>query len=163
MGTGKSVVGRVLSRRLEKSLLDTDDLIEKRAGMKVKEIFSRFGEGRFRELESEVVIALLNGDFGEGFVLSTGGGIVIDRENRQRLAELGTVVCLNASVESILERVSKSSERPLLNSAAPKDEIERLLEERSSFYAEADLVVDTTGKGIEEVAGIVEEFIHEDN
>lgn len=162
MGTGKSVVGRALSRRLAKNLLDTDDLIEKRAGMKIKEIFARFGEPRFRELESEVVEALLAGEFGEGFVLSTGGGIVIDPENRRRLAELGTVVSLNASVETILERVSKSSERPLLNSASPKDEIERLLKERSSFYAEADLVVDTTGKEIEEVAGIIEEFINED-
>lgn len=162
MGTGKSVVGRALSRRLGKTLLDTDYLIEKRAGMKVLEIFDRFGEARFRELESEVVVALLNGEFGDGFVLSTGGGIVIDPENRKRLARLGTVVCLSASVTTILERVSKSTQRPLLNNASPKDEIKRLLRERSLFYAEADLVVDTTGKEIDEVAGIVEEFIHED-
>ena len=159
MGTGKSVVGRRLSRRLSMRLLDTDELIEKRSGMKILEIFARFGEQRFRELESEVLGVLLSGELGEGFVLSTGGGIVIDSENRRKLAELGKVVCLSASIETIFERVSNSSQRPLLNNASPKDEIKRLLDERSSFYEEADLVIDTTDKKIDEVARIIEEYI----
>ena len=163
MGTGKSVVGRALARRLSMKFLDTDNMIEAKAGMLIKEIFSAFGEPRFRELESEVLAELLSGERGEGFVLSTGGGIVIDPENRKRLAELGVVVSLKASVESILERVSKSGERPLLNNAEPEETIERLTKERSPFYEEADLVIDTTDKSIDEVARIVEEFYHEDS
>jgi shikimate kinase len=159
MGTGKSVVGRALSKRLSMRLLDTDDLIRSKARMSVKEIFTAFGEPRFRELESEVLDTLLNGDFGTGFVLSTGGGIVIDPENRVKLRELGIVVSLKATVASIMERVSKNRERPLLNNAEPEKTIEKLLLERAPFYEEADLVVDTTDKSIDEVARTVEEFI----
>lgn len=164
MGTGKSVVGRALSRRLAMKLLDTDELIEAREGKKINEIFSTVGESRFRELESEVLDGLLNGEFGVGdggFVLSTGGGIVIDPENRLKLGKLGIVVSLKSTVASIMERVSKSSQRPLINNLEPEQAIRKLLEERSSFYEEADLVIDTTGKSIDDVARIVEEFYHE--
>lgn len=165
MGTGKSVVARALSKRLSMRLLDTDELIEASAGEKITDIFARLGEARFREMESEVLEALIRGEHGTGFILSTGGGIVIDPRNRKRLALLGIVICLSATKECILERVGKSSERPLIDGGGggdPTKAIEELLNERSPFYNDADLVVDTTEKSIDEVAGSIEEFLDED-
>lgn len=161
MGTGKSVIARTLSKRLSMRLLDTDELIETSAGEKITEIFATKGEARFREMESEVLEALTRGEHGSNFILSTGGGIVIDPLNRKRLASLGIVICLSATKECILERVGESDERPLLK-GDPTKAIEELLKERSPFYNDADLVIDTTEKSIEEVAEIVEEFIDED-
>jgi shikimate kinase len=159
MGTGKSAVGRALAKRLSMKFLDTDEMIEAKAGLKIKEIFATHGELRFRELESEVLDELLSAELADGFVLSTGGGIVIDPLNRRRLSELGVIVSLKATTESIMERVSKSGERPLLDNTEPEKTIERLMNERSSFYEEAELVVDTTDKSITEAARIIEDFI----
>lgn len=161
MGTGKSVVARLLSARLSMSLFDTDALIEADAGMPIAEIFARRGEARFREMERAVLEALLKGEYGSDFVLSTGGGIVVDPKNRESLRALGIVICLNASKECILERVGDSAERPLLKNDAP-GAMEELLEERGPFYSDADLQVDTTGKTVEEVVLAIEEFLNED-
>jgi shikimate kinase len=162
MGTGKSIVARALSKRLEMKLLDTDELIESNAGMKIKEIFASQGEARFRELETETLEALVRGEHGTGFVLSTGGGIVIDPANRESLKALGVVVCLKADKECILERIRKSKERPLLEGDA-EAEIEKLLKERSGFYEDADIEVDTTEKSIVEVVETIVEFLDEDS
>ncbi len=162
MGTGKSVVARMLSKHLSMRLLDTDELIEAKARMKVAEIFATLGEARFRVMETELLDLLVKGEHGSDFVLSTGGGIVIDPRNREMLDSLGFVICLKASKECILERVEGSSERPLLEGNA-ETQIEELLKERSEFYADAGLTIDTTEKSIEEVVKAIEEYIDEDS
>ena len=159
MGTGKSTVGRRLARDLGLKFLDIDDLIEKEAGMSVKEIFGTLGEASFRRTESEVIVKLRQGSFGSGIVLSTGGGAVADPVNRKRLRQWGVLVCLTASVDEILRRVGGRDDRPLLSGPDRRGTAERLLAERREAYAEADFTVDTTSAGIEEVVERIKGFL----
>ncbi|MEE9614410.1 MAG: shikimate kinase [Thermodesulfobacteriota bacterium] len=157
MGTGKSSVGRRLAERLALEFVDTDDLIEDAAGMSVKEIFAGLGEPRFRELEKEAIKKAVSTM--DGVVLSTGGGAVVDEENRRALKGWGTVVCLTAPVEVIVERIGPGDERPLLSGESREEAVGRLLKEREPVYGQAELVLDTGDKGIEEVAGRIESFL----
>ncbi len=159
MGTGKSTVGRRLARDLELRFLDIDDLIEKEAGMPVREIFSTLGEPSFRRTESEVIEKLLKGSFGSGIVLSTGGGAVVDPVNRKRLRQWGVLVCLTASVDEILRRVGNRDDRPLLAGPDRRGTVERLMAERSEAYSEADFTVDTTSARVEEVVDRIKGFL----
>ncbi len=159
MGTGKSSIGRLLAERMGMRFLDTDDLIEREAGIPVKEIFKRFGEERFRELERKVIGMVASGRFGDGIVLSTGGGAVVDISNRETLKGWGTLVCLKASVDTILERIGDGDERPLLSRGDKKRIVAELLRKREPAYNEADLIVDTSSKDMEEIVGIIEDFV----
>lgn len=159
MGTGKSTVGRMLARELGLKFLDIDDLIEKEAGMPVKEIFRVRGEASFRRTESEVIEKLSEGSFGDGIVLSTGGGAVVDPLNRKRLKQWGALVCLRASVDEILRRVGGRDDRPLLSGPDRRETVERLMAEREEAYSDADFTVDTTSEKIEEVVGKIKTFL----
>jgi shikimate kinase len=150
MGTGKSVLAEELARRLGREAVDTDREIERLAGKTVREIFRDEGEEAFRQLEREAIRRACERP---GAVVATGGGAVLDPANRRRMRESGTVVCLEASPETILDRVGSASDRPLLAGAAdPLARIRELLAERASAYAEADLRVETSGKGVAEIA-----------
>ncbi len=157
MGTGKSSVGKRLAREMGLRFVDADDLIEKDAGMSIKEIFGRFGEARFRELERKVLKTVA--ETMDGVVLATGGGAVVDYRNRELLRSWGVVVCLTASVEAILDRVDEGDERPLLEGEDRRGSIERLLQERRDAYMDADLVLDTTEKSIAEVTEDIRRFL----
>ncbi len=146
----------MLARRLGLKFMDTDELIERETGLRIKDIFKRYGEGRFRDLERKVIKDIASGRYGCGMVLSTGGGAVVDEANRRALRSWGTVVCLTASVEKILERVEGSDERPLLEDRERKGRIEKLLRERDGAYRDSDMVIDTTSMSIEDV---VEEIL----
>ncbi len=153
MGTGKSALGRRLSKALGLSFLDTDRLVEERAsGFTVSEIFGEDGSGEanFRTLEREVVADLTKNH--KDVVVATGGGMVVDDDNRRRLRAWGTIVLLTASVEKIVERVGLSEKRPLLkDSENLREHIEGLLSDRASAYADSDITIDTTGKGLDEL------------
>lgn len=149
MGTGKSVVGRLLAHELKLDFLDLDSLIERTEKKSVSQIFKENGEGQFRDLESRVVKTLQDYD---KFVIATGGGVVLRPENIAALKAAGKLVLLWAEPEQIFERTAKEKQRPLLNVADPMSEIKKILAGREALYRQAaDLTVDTTGLKVEDV------------
>lgn len=150
MGTGKTAVGRILAERLKKEFLDTDEMVERRAGKTVSEIFSSGGELAFREMESEVALAVAGFD---GKVISTGGGAVLRRENVEALRRNGIIINLDSRPEKIFERLKNTDGRPLLKKPDVVGEIKKLLAERERFYADCDFRVDTSLMSPDEVAG----------
>jgi shikimate kinase len=150
MGAGKTAVGKEVSERLGMPLVEMDEEIEKKAGMRISEIFERFGEGRFRELESEECEKI--GEM-ENMVISAGGGVVMRRENVRALKRNGIVVFLHASAEVFFERVRNESHRPLLEVEEPMKKVRELLELRLPAYRKtADFVIDTSNLSVMEVA-----------
>ncbi|HXX53949.1 MAG TPA: shikimate kinase [Thermodesulfovibrionales bacterium] len=143
MGVGKTEVGRELSTILGWKLLDVDDEIVKSQKMSVSEIFSRFGEAVFRDLETEMIRKVSRK---RNIVISTGGGAVLRQENMELLKTHGVVVCLTALPETILKRTSRNNERPLLQVEDPLKRIHDLLELRKPFYENADIVIGTEGE-----------------
>ena len=158
MGTGKSSVGRVLAAEFGCRFLDLDTVIEKLSGRTISEIFKTDGEERFRGLETVIVERLVAGEFGVNLVVSTGGGTIVSESNRRALREWGKVVCLTASVETILERVGKSKGRPLVEVAdrqAQGEALEELLCTREEFYSDCDFSVETSTLAVKEVVEII--------
>jgi shikimate kinase len=142
MGSGKSSVGRLVARTLRGRFVDTDRLVVERAGRDITDIFATNGEGFFRQEESRALCSLLGG---RGLVVATGGGIVTVAANLAALKELGFVVWLTASEETIWDRVSRNTKRPLLRTQNPRETVRTLLAARNPLYEKAaDLRVDTT-------------------
>jgi shikimate kinase len=149
MGTGKSAVGRELSKMLGMKLVELDEEIEKAEGMAIRDIFNCYGEGYFRDRETEMVKRFSRE---EGVVISTGGGVVLREENMTALRENGIIVCLWAEPETILSRTGSSDERPLLNVDNPEEKIRELLDYRRPFYEKADIMIITDNKTPFEIA-----------
>jgi shikimate kinase len=149
MGTGKTAVGRELSRLLNMTLVDVDTEIEKSQQMTINEIFKQFGELKFREIETEMIRKLSER---KDVIISTGGGAVLRQENVDVLREQGIIVCLMATPETILKRTSHSSHRPLLQVENPFGKIKELLDFRRPFYEKADIMIDTDGKTPRQIA-----------
>ena len=150
MGAGKSAVGRQLARMLHMNFVDSDDEIEARTGVDIPFIFEKEGEEGFRKRESKVIDDVSGK---EGIVLATGGGAVVDPENRNHLGARGFVVYLFTSVDQQLARTSKGRERPLLENGDRRRTLEELMEAREPLYREiADLTVDTDGRKVKAVA-----------
>jgi shikimate kinase len=157
MGAGKSAVGRQLARMLHLTFLDSDDEIEKRTGVDIPFIFEKEGDAGFRKREAKVVDDLSNMD---GVVLATGGGAVMDAQNRSKLGARGFVVYLKTSVDQQLQRTSRGRERPLLDNDDPRQVLDRLMTEREPLYLEiADLTVDTDGRKVSAVAAEILDVI----
>ncbi|MEZ4387299.1 MAG: 3-dehydroquinate synthase [Candidatus Krumholzibacteriia bacterium] len=143
MGTGKTVVGRLLARLLGREFYDLDAVIEEHAGRSVAEIFAAAGEAGFRSLEREAVLALAPA---AGRVLATGGGVLLDPANRQALAAGGRLVLLTASPAVLAARLAGDRARPLLAGASdPAARIAELLTARTPIYAGLDVAIDTSG------------------
>lgn len=141
MGAGKSTLGRLLASTLKRPFYDSDKVIEERCGASIPWIFDLEGEEGFRIRENQIIDELTQL---EGIVLSTGGGSVINQENRQHLKERGVVIFLRTTVEQQLLRTSKDRNRPLLQTDDPRARLEELKEIRDPLYLEtAHLVVDT--------------------
>ena len=143
MGAGKTAVGRELSHLLGWKIIDVDDEIVKAQKMTIKEIFSRFGEPAFRDIETGMIGKIARN---RNVIISTGGGAVLRQENMDMLRESGVIVCLWASPETILKRTSRDNERPLLQVEAPLKRIRELLDCRRPFYEKADIMIDTEEK-----------------
>ena len=141
MGAGKTTIGRILARKLGKRFIDSDHEIEARTGASIPWIFEIEGEESFRRREAEVIRDLTAQD---GIVLATGGGAILNAQNRDYLKARGRVVYLRANVASILVRTSHDKNRPLLQTADPRKKLEELTAQREPLYrAIADLVIDT--------------------
>jgi len=149
MGTGKSSVGRLLAEQLHFSFIDTDALIEARAGKAIAAIFASEGEAAFRKLEREAVAEL---GARRRTVIATGGGVGADAANVASLREHALVVCLWASPEHIWERTRGQTHRPLLQEGDPLEKIRELLAAREAVYKQADVLLNTEVRSLREVA-----------
>jgi shikimate kinase/3-dehydroquinate synthase len=149
MGTGKSAVGQEVARRLGWQFIDMDDVIVERAGKSISRIFAEDGEPAFRALESQVCADLSVQD---RLVIATGGGALVNADNRRTMMRGGTVVCLNADPEEILRRVGDDDNRPLLNVPDPRARIAELLDARRAAYQAIPWQIETTGLSVEQVA-----------
>ncbi len=156
MGTGKTAVGRELSRLLNIRLVDVDSEIEDSRKMKITDIFKNFGEPFFRDIETEMIRKLAHA---KNAVISTGGGAVLREENMEALRATGVVFCLYADPETIIARIGSSNDRPLLAVEDPLAKIKELLHARMPFYEKAGIMIDTNGRTplevAEEIAGII--------
>lgn len=154
MGSGKTTVGKKLAEELEIEWLDIDTEIEKREGKPISEIFAEKGELYFREIETGYIRSLLSV---QKTVISTGGGIVLKEENVALLKEIGMVIFLHADFSQIIERLKEDTTRPLLQGENREEKVMNLLEQRDpSYLSAADIIIQTTGKGVNNV---VEEII----
>jgi len=149
MGTGKSSVGRHASHLLHFTYLDTDQVIEARAGKTITDIFQQEGEPVFRDWERRIVQELTHRT---KTVIGTGGGLPMNPENVASLKTHSLVVCLWASPEKIYERVRNATHRPLLHEPDPLEKIRELLAIREPYYREADVLVNTELRNVREVA-----------
>lgn len=151
MGAGKTTVGRLLAKEQGLAFLDTDDMIEKQEGRTISDIFAEEGEESFRNMETALLGRLIEEQLSDA-VLSVGGGLPVRQENRELLKELGTVIYLTASKETIIKRVSDSENRPLLKGENLSEKVERMLAVRGPVYVEtADIVIDTNQKTAQEL------------
>ena len=146
MGAGKTTVGRHLARLTGRTFHDSDHEVESRTGVRVTTIFELEGENRFREREKAVIAELMQRD---GIVLATGGGAVLDPDNRAALKAGGTVIYLRATIDDLLIRTAHDKSRPLLQTGDPRAKLEALFAVRDPLYREiADVVVDTSRQNV---------------
>lgn len=154
MGSGKSTVGRRLAGRLHWPFVDADNEIEAAAQMPISEIFARFGEPHFRDGERRVIARLMEGGHK---VIATGGGAFVDPETRALILANGTAVWLDASIETLVARVSRRNHRPLLVGKDPAEVLRELLRVRGPCYAEAPIrIVSGNGPHDESVNAILD-------
>lgn len=155
MGAGKTTVGRVLAKHLDKTFYDSDVEIEKRTGVKIPLIFELEGESGFRKREVSVIEDLCKM---ENIVLATGGGAVLSAETRANLKQYGTCIYLRAHVQELWNRTKNDKNRPLLQTPDPKKRLEELYQARDPLYREvADLIIDTGGQPVITLVSQIEE------
>ncbi|MCX8188951.1 MAG: shikimate kinase [Nitrososphaeria archaeon] len=158
MATGKTSVAKKVAEILRKKYVSTDKMIIEKSGKSIPKIFEENGESFFRKIEKEVVREVSNMC---DTVIDCGGGVVLDKDNVKVLKENGIIFLLQATPETIFQRSLKEKGiRPLLGTNYSIKNIEELLSKRTPYYLEAaDYVIDTTDKGVEEVANKVIEII----
>ena len=150
MGAGKSAVGRQLARLLHLDFMDSDEEIESRTGVDIPFIFEKEGEEGFRKREAKVIDDLTQRD---GVVLATGGGAIVEPQNRSHLGARGFVIYLHTTVDQQLARTRKGRDRPLLDNDDPRAVLEALMAAREPMYREiADLTIETDGRKVRAVA-----------
>jgi len=152
MGTGKTTIGRAAAQRLGFDLVDSDHEIERKQGKTIADIFAGPGEATFRKLEREFVE---NGHPVSRTVVSCGGGLVVQPGMLDLLNSRGVVICLHASIETILARTSRHQHRPLLNVDDPDLRVRTLYAEREPIYKRAGTVILTDSRSLNDIVGHV--------
>lgn len=152
MGSGKTTVGKNVAKLKAYTFLDTDEMIVQQQRRSINEIFATEGEQAFRDMETALLRQMVD-DKIEHMVLSTGGGMPLRAENRQLLSELGIVIYLKASPETIYSRIKGNTARPLLQCENPMKRIEEMIAERGPLYEEgAVMIINVDGIQQSEVA-----------
>jgi shikimate kinase len=150
MGSGKSTIGNILAKKLNRDFQDSDHYIEKRTGVDIGRIFDIEGEIGFRDRESNALKELLGTD---SQVIATGGGSVLRKQNQNLLRSRGYIVFLDTTVNQQLQRLRRDKKRPLLQTENPRQRLEALFVERRSIYLDlADLAVETDRKQARKLA-----------
>ena len=159
-GSGKSTLGRLLAKRLDKRFYDTDAELERRLGVTIPVIFELEGEAGFREREAGILA-----EFTEhtNVILATGGGAILRPENREKLKRNGTVLYLHATPDTLWERTRRSKHRPLLQAPDPRARVNELYEFRDSLYRDAaDFVVESDQEHVVRLAQRLERELRSD-
>lgn len=152
-GSGKTTIGKLLEKYLSgMKFVDTDEIIVKRENKSINEIFTESGEQKFREIERIVVENVSDEN---NLIISTGGGVVLNKENILNLKKNGVVFYLKTSPEVISERLKNDDTRPLLKVDDVKEKLYKMLETREKFYQTADFSVKTDGLSPEEVIELI--------
>ena len=149
MGAGKTTIGKSLANHLDKTFIDSDHEIQKRTGVKIPIIFEIEGEAGFRKRETDMLRELLKID---NIVLATGGGIIINEENRKLIKEKGTIIYLRTAVNDLLNRTRHDKNRPLLQTTDPRAKLTDLYHQRDPIYCEvAHIVVDIGNLSVHQI------------
>jgi shikimate kinase/3-dehydroquinate synthase len=156
MGAGKTAVGKRLAAALGLPFVDTDHEVEAAAGYSVSEIFARFGEPAFRDVERRVIRRLLDG---RRVVLATGGGAFMDRDTRAVIRARGLSIWIRAPLPLLLKRVAGRTHRPLLMSGDPAQVLQGLIDLRHPIYAEADIVMESRDEPVDSMAARLTEAV----
>jgi shikimate kinase len=138
MGAGKSTIGKRVAQMLGLSFIDADTEIETVSRMTIPELFEHYGEPEFRDLERRVIKRILRSG---PRVLATGGGAFMNEATRKAIGKAGISVWLKAELDTLMERVSRKSNRPLLKTADPRATMQKLMDERYPVYAQADVTI----------------------
>ncbi|MEQ1900725.1 MAG: shikimate kinase [Devosia sp.] len=152
MGAGKTTVGRRLASRMGRRFIDSDEEVERAAGMSIEDIFAAHGEADFRAGEQRVIARLLKEP---DLVLGTGGGAFINAETRALVKSAAISVWIKADFDLLFHRVQRRSNRPLLKTANPRETLKTLIEQRYPIYAEADVTVQSKDVPQDQVASEV--------
>ena len=159
MGSGKTSTGRILAKEMGYIFSDTDEEVTKRTGVSIAYIFDVEGEEGFRKRECLALKECLNDN---NTILSTGGGIVLSRENRDLLQDRGTVVYLQTSIRFQVKRTASTNNRPLLQNKDPEETLEKLMLTRAPLYEEiADITIMTDNKSLQEMSKEIQRAINE--
>jgi shikimate kinase len=149
MGSGKTTLGKILSKKLDKDFYDSDQVIEEKMGVNVPMIFEYEGEAGFREREKDILKELVSK---QNIVLATGGGIILSESNRDLLAKNGIVIYLKSNQKDLVLRMKNDKTRPLLKNGNVELIIKKLCQEREPLYEQiADFEIATKNKRIHEV------------
>ena len=153
MGTGKSTVGQALASRLGRPFIDLDTEIEGRAGRSIKDIFTADGEAAFRGREADELERHLART--DGVVIALGGGALLHGPRRHAVTTVGHAICLNASLDTLEERLAESRNRPMLQNANLRDSIAELIAARSNAYGDFGVQISTDEQSIDDVVDTI--------
>ena len=159
MGSGKTSTGRMLAKEMGYAFADTDEEVTKRTGVSIAYIFDVEGEEGFRKRECLALKECLNDN---NTILSTGGGIVLSKENRDLLQDRGTVVYLQTSIRFQVKRTASTNHKPILQNKDPEETLDKLMLTRAPLYEEiADITIMTDNKSLQEMSKEIQRAINE--
>ena len=157
MGSGKTTIGRILSKSLNKDFYDSDHVVEEKTGVKVPLIFEYEGEVGFRKREESVLKELI---CHKNIVLATGGGVILSKNNCKLLSDNGHVIYLKSNCEDLVARMTGDQSRPLLQEGDLKETLESLFKLRDPMYSSiSDYIIETSDKRAKEISSEIESFI----
>jgi shikimate kinase len=153
MGSGKSSIGKKLSKMMKFDFLDTDNLIEENTGVDIPTIFEHEGEAGFREREKNILREISNC---QRTVIGTGGGIIISEKNREIIKEMGFVVYLTANIKELFYRTEHDKNRPLINSNDAENKIRDIINDRKEYYeSSSDMKISTDNYDTVKISKII--------